>query len=88
MLDNELLDLLSKKGKRVGGYCTIISGAKSPFIFANFNGTAHDVTVLTHEAGHAFMAYMGRDVTTPEYKFPTLEAAEIRLLKTGALSRW
>jgi M3 family oligoendopeptidase len=77
MVDNELMDLLSRKGKRVGGYCTVIPGEKAPFIFANFNGTAHDVTVLTHEAGHAFMGYMARDINVPEYMFPTLEAAEI-----------
>ncbi|MFB5192107.1 M3 family oligoendopeptidase [Alicyclobacillus fastidiosus] len=77
MTDNELMDLLSKRGKRVGGYCTVIPDAKAPFIFANFNGTAHDVSVLTHEAGHAFMAYVGRDVPLQEYRFPTLEAAEI-----------
>jgi len=77
MMDNELMDVLSKKGKRVGGYCTVIPEAKAPYIFANFNGTAHDVEVLTHEAGHAFMAYSGRDFSVPEYEFPTLEAAEI-----------
>ena len=77
MVDNELMDLLSRKGKRVGGYCTVIPGEKAPFIFANFNGTALDVTALTHEAGHAFMGYMARDIHVPEYMFPTLEAAEI-----------
>lgn len=77
MNDNELLDLLSKPSKRVGGYCDIIPDEKAPFIFANFNGTAHDVTVLTHEAGHAFQAYSARNYTCPEYLFPTSEAAEI-----------
>ena len=77
MMDNELMDVLSKKGKRVGGYCTVIPDAKAPYIFANFNSTAHDVEVLTHEAGHAFMAYSARELTVPEYEFPTLEAAEI-----------
>ncbi|WP_040289581.1 M3 family oligoendopeptidase [Alicyclobacillus hesperidum] len=77
MVDNELLDLQSRDGKRVGGYCTIIPSAKAPFIFANFNGTAHDVTVLTHEAGHAFQAFESRNLPCPEYYFPTSEAAEI-----------
>ncbi|WAH37736.1 M3 family oligoendopeptidase [Alicyclobacillus dauci] len=77
MADNDLLDLLSKEGKRVGGYCDIIPEEKAPFIFANFNGTAHDVTVLTHEAGHAFQAYSSRNYPVPEYLFPTSEAAEI-----------
>lgn len=60
MVERELLDLVSKKGKMSGGYCTFISDYKSPFIFSNFNGTSGDVDVLTHEAGHAFQAYMSR----------------------------
>ena len=53
MLDNELLDVLSTPGKRAGGYCTSLGDYHVPFIFANFNGTQHDVEVVTHEAGHA-----------------------------------
>lgn len=77
MVENELMDLLSKKGKAGGGYCTYISKFESPFIFANFNGTSGDVDVLTHEAGHAFQAYSSRGFKVPEYAFPTLEACEI-----------
>ncbi len=77
MVERELLDLVSKKGKMSGGYCTFISDYKSPFIFSNFNGTSGDVDVLTHEAGHAFQAYMSRNLEVPEYGFPTYEASEI-----------
>lgn len=77
MLDNELMDLVSKKGKRSGGYCTFISDYKAPFIFSNFNGTSGDIDVLTHEAGHAFQVYQSRELGVPEYMFPTHEAAEI-----------
>jgi M3 family oligoendopeptidase len=77
MLDGELLDLVSKKGKAPGGYCTFIHNNKSPFIFSNFNGTAMDIFVLTHEAGHAFQVYMSRDYLLNEYNWPTLEACEI-----------
>ncbi|SHJ69870.1 oligoendopeptidase, M3 family [Anaerobranca californiensis DSM 14826] len=77
MVEKELMDLLSKKGKASGGYCTYISKYKSPFIFANFNGTAGDIDVLTHEAGHAFQVYQSRGYEVPEYGFPTLEACEI-----------
>ncbi len=57
MYDNDLFDVLSKDGKAPGGYCTRIKKYKYPFIFSNFNGTAGDVDVLTHEAGHAFAGY-------------------------------
>lgn len=50
---------------------------QAPFIFANFNGTAGDVDVLTHEVGHAFQGYCSRDIMIPAYRSPTLEACEI-----------
>ena len=77
MLDNELMDLVTRKNKAPGGYCTYIGDYKAPFIFSNFNGTSHDINVLTHEAGHAFQVYMSRNFETPEYHWPTYEACEI-----------
>ncbi|MFX3632725.1 MAG: M3 family oligoendopeptidase [Candidatus Pristimantibacillus sp.] len=77
MQENDLMDLLSKKGKQGGGYCTYISEYKAPYIFANFNGTSGDIDVLTHEAGHAFQVYESRSYQVPEYSFPTYEACEI-----------
>ncbi|KWX71491.1 M3 family oligoendopeptidase [Paenibacillus jilunlii] len=77
MLENELMDLVSKKGKQGGGYCTYLSLYEAPFIFSNFNGTSGDIDVLTHEVGHAFQVYQSRHIHVPEYAFPTYEAAEI-----------
>lgn len=77
MVDNDLMDLVSKEGKEGGGYTTYITGYKSPFIFSNFNGTAGDLEVLTHEAGHAFQVYSSRDITIPECLWPTYESCEI-----------
>ena len=86
MLDNELMDLVSRKNKAAGGYCSFLNDYKSPFIFANFNGTMHDVTVLTHEVGHAFQGYSSRHYTTPEYYFPTYEACEIHSMSMEFLT--
>ncbi|WP_106767054.1 M3 family oligoendopeptidase [Paenibacillus faecalis] len=77
MTENELMDLVSKKGKQAGGYCTFIPDYRAPFIFSNFNGTSGDIDVLTHEAGHAFQVYESRGFEVPEYTFPTYEACEI-----------
>jgi M3 family oligoendopeptidase len=77
MLDNHLMDLVAKKGKAGGGYCTFIENYKAPFIFSNFNGTSGDIDVLTHEAGHAFQVYKSRGFAVPEYYWPTYEACEI-----------
>lgn len=85
MLDHELLDLDAVSGKSGGGYCTYIPKYKTPFIFANFNGTSHDVNVLTHEAGHAFQIFSSRD-HYPQYRWPTMEAAEIHSMSMEFLA--
>lgn len=85
MYDRELLDLVAKKGKRPGGYCTYITNYKSPFIFSNFNGTQHDVEVLTHEVGHAFQVYQSRELESA-YRWPTYEAAEIHSMSMEFLT--
>lgn len=77
MMDNELMDVLSRKGKAAGGYCTELTDFESPFIFANFNGTQGDVEVITHEAGHAFAAYVNRHKRPTDNQLPTLESCEI-----------
>lgn len=77
MLKNELMELESADGKMAGGYCTFISDYGYPFIFSNFNGTSHDIDVLTHEAGHAFQVFRSRNLPLAEYFWPTLEACEI-----------
>ena len=77
MFKNELMDVLSRKGKEGGGYCAGIPDYKVPFIFANFNGTQGDVEVLTHEGGHAFAGYTARDVFPMALQSPTMESCEI-----------
>lgn len=77
MMDNDLLDVLSKKGKAQGGYCIEIPDYKAEFIFANFNGTSDDVETVTHEAGHAFAGYTARNIFPGELRSPTMESCEI-----------
>ena len=77
MREHEMLDVESKPGKAGGGYCTRLALYKSPFIFANFNGTSHDVEVVTHEAGHAFASYLNRDRIPASTIWPSLEGCEV-----------
>ncbi len=77
MRSAEMMDVESKPGKASGGYCTNIRGFKTPFIFANFNGTAHDVEVITHEAGHAFASYVNRNRVPSSVMWPSLEGCEV-----------
>ena len=87
MKQNELFDLESKKGKAGGGYCTSIPDYHSPFIFSNFNGTAGDVDVLTHEAGHAFADYTARANPLSELRCPTMDGAETHSMSMELFSR-
>ena len=86
MVQNGLMDLLSKEGKSPGGYCTYIPKYNTPFIFSNFNGTIDDIDVLTHEAGHAFQMHMSKDFDIVEYSFPTLDACEIHSMSMEFLT--
>ncbi len=87
MEGHELFDVLSREGKKAGGYCTFIPEYGAPFIFANFNGTQHDVDVLTHEAGHAFQVYNAfREQELSDYLWPTMDAAEIHSMSMEFLS--
>ena len=77
MRKHEMLDVESKPGKGGGGYCTRLASLRSPFIFANFNDTAHDVEVVTHEAGHAFAGFVNRDRVPASTINPSLEGCEV-----------
>ena len=77
MLENGMMDVLSRPGKAGGGYCTTLTAYKTPYIFANFNGTSGDVEVVTHEAGHAFASWTSRDIVPAESSSPSLEGCEV-----------
>lgn len=77
MFEMDLFDVLAKEGKAPGGYCTELSDYECPFIFSNFNGTAGDVDVLTHEAGHAFAAYVSyQNIPWSMNRQPSMEGCE------------
>ena len=54
MIDEELLDLESRKNKAPGGYSVGLQVAHRPFIFMNNTNTPWDVQTILHEGGHAF----------------------------------
>ena len=86
MIDQELMDLDNRSAKSGGGFCTSFPSLERPYIFANFNGTDHDVTVLTHEAGHAFQCYQSRKQPINRYLWPTYEACEIHSMSMEFLT--
>jgi len=52
-----LLDLVNRKGKAPGGYCTNYDFVRRAFIFMNAVGVHDDVLTLLHEGGHAFHVF-------------------------------
>lgn len=87
MFEGDLFDVLSREGKAPGGYCTYIPDYRAPFIFSNFNATADDVDVLTHEAGHAFAAYLAAGQKLPSaLREPGLESCEIHSMSMEFLT--
>lgn len=88
MLENDLFDVESRPGKMNGGYQETLADYKAPFIFANWNGTSDDVDVLTHEAGHAFEAWLAaQDESLPAgLACPGMESAEIHSMSMEFLT--
>jgi len=54
MRENQLFDLMNRKGKGPGAFCTSFATVGLPFVFMNATGKSADVRVLFHESGHAF----------------------------------
>jgi oligoendopeptidase F len=57
MAEENLLDLQTRPGKALGGYCAALPVQRRPFIFMNGVGLHDDVQTLLHEAGHAFHVF-------------------------------
>ncbi len=73
------LDLESREGKVPGlGYQNFFPKQKKPYIYHSVNQTHGDVTVLVHEAGHAFhsLASVARNDLVWNF-YPGMEFAEV-----------
>ena len=80
MIENELFDVHTRPGKSAGGYMVKLPAYRSPFIFANFNGTSGDVDVLTHEVGHAYAAHLAWDIEPAMLQDEPPETGEIHAM--------
>lgn len=79
MLEHELLDAEFSPNKISGmGFCTSLDQTGVPFVFANSDGTMADVSVLTHEVGHAYQAHCSmKKQPLTEYYWMANDLAEI-----------
>jgi oligoendopeptidase F len=76
LVREQLLDLMSRKGKAPGGYQYQLEDVRLPFIFANGVGLHHDVQTLLHEGGHAFHSLLCRHHDLLAYRDYPIEFAE------------
>ena len=82
-----LLDLEAREGKGAGGFCSFLPSMGVPFIFANFNGTAGDARVFTHEMGHAYQGYCSHAaLELGDQRRCTSETAEIHSMSLEFLT--
>ncbi len=82
-----LLDLAAREGKGAGGFCSFLPSLGVPFIFANFNGTAGDARVFTHEMGHAYQGFSSHGaLELGDQRRCTSETAEIHSMSLEFLS--
>ncbi len=79
MVDSESLDVTASPHKVAGmGFCTGLKKGYLPFVFGNCNGTDTDVSVFTHEIGHAWQYYLtGKQIQLSLLREMALDAVEI-----------
>lgn len=86
MRQSECFDVMSREGKWGGGYCEGLPEYKLPFILANWNGSAGDVDVLTHEFGHALEFYKSFFIDSEFLSSISMETAEVHSMSMEFLA--
>jgi oligoendopeptidase F len=77
MAEEGLLDLDTRAGKALGGYCSTLAWRERPFIFMNGDGKHDDVQTMLHEAGHAFHAFESFALPFAWQMEPPMEFCEV-----------
>ncbi len=86
MRDAQYLDLEARKGKAPGGYNMRMPECKVPFVFMNSVGSAQDVQVMHHEAGHAVHAFLSADLELSAFADYPAEVAELAAMTMELLT--
>lgn len=86
MRASECFDVESREGKWGGGYCDGLPKYRLPFILANWNGSAGDVDVLTHEFGHALEYYKSFAIESDFLSSISMETAEVHSMSMEFLA--
>ena len=86
MVESECFDVMSREGKWGGGYCEGLPALKLPFILSNWNGSAGDIDVLTHEFGHALEFYKSFFIESEFLSSISMETAEVHSMSMEFLA--
>lgn len=86
MVECECFDVMSREGKWGGGYCEGLPAYKLPFILSNWNGSAGDIDVLTHEFGHALEFYKSFFIESEFLSSISMETAEVHSMSMEFLA--
>jgi oligoendopeptidase F len=92
LAEENLLDLDTRPGKALGGFCSGLPLRKRPFIFMNGVGLHEDVLTLLHEAGHAFHVFETAELpfiwqTEPSMEFCEVASMSMELLAAPYLTK-
>lgn len=77
MLDDGLIDLENRPGKKPGAFAMTLDDEDRVAIFCNSTGAETDISTLHHEMGHAVQAWESMWIKPLELRTPTMDAAEI-----------
>ena len=86
MVASGCFDVMSREGKWGGGYCEGLPAYKLPFILSNWNGSAGDIDVLTHEFGHALEFYKSFFIESEFLSSISMETAEVHSMSMEFLA--
>jgi oligoendopeptidase F len=86
MAEENLLDLDTRAGKALGGYCSSLVWRQRPFIFMNGVGSHDDVQTMLHEAGHAFHGFATFDLPYIWQQEVPMEFCEVASMSMELLS--
>lgn len=86
MAEDGLLDLDTRTGKALGGYCSALPLRNRPFIFMNGVGSHDDVQTMLHEAGHAFHVFETAQLPLIWQTDPPMEFCEVASMSMELLA--
>jgi oligoendopeptidase F len=86
MAEDGLLDLDTRTGKALGGYCSALPLRNRPFIFMNGVGSHDDVQTMLHEAGHAFHVFETVELPLIWQTDPPMEFCEVASMSMELLA--